>query len=86
MDWLDIILHAVAAAGMVGVLAVFGMNPWHAAIFNGVLWGVREFAQDWMKGYRPLYIWPIRRSTQKDWEFLAPLGVGFLVAGLVVMG
>lgn len=78
LDWEDIGLHVIAAVvfTVMYLLAVRIAGAthllWLGPVLNAVFWFVREVVQDINKGHRLLFVWPIRRSSQKDMEFVAP--------------
>ena len=81
LDWVDIGLHVFGAFVIVfGFGWLFGMQGWAltvAAVFNAILWPVREWWQDVRNGQIPA--WPTRRSLQKDMEAWLPAAFGFVV-------
>jgi len=81
LDWVDIGLHLLGAFVIVfGFGWLFGMQDWAlvaAAVFNAVLWPVREWWQDMRRNNVPA--WPERRSLQKDMEAWPPAAFGFVV-------
>jgi hypothetical protein len=76
LDWTDILLHVV---GVLIFFVFFGATILTFAIASAFLF-IREIVQDYNKGHRIPNIWPIRRSSQKDAEFIVP----FFIAGVIV--
>lgn len=74
LDWLDIVLHVLAAALAVGVVSRLGiMSPAVACLVNAAVWFVREGVQQYRKD-KPLN--PVGWSLQKHVEWLAPAATG----------
>jgi len=80
MDWIDIMLHVAAAVVLTGLLSMF-VAPIAAVIINALFFVEREVIQDLNKGNNPP--WPIRFSSQKWAEIVAPVVAGILAAGII---
>jgi len=79
LDWEDIMLHAAAATVACGFLTwLFPQFAWTTAVLNALFWGIREAIQDVEKGNVPP--WPVRLSSQKWAEFIAPTVMGAIIA------
>ena len=78
IDIIDPAFHAAAAAGFVLFGSLFGSAVF-AFIVSTMFWFVREVLQDYEKGHSLPNIWPLRFSTQKWAEFIAPAVSGFIV-------
>ena len=78
INWKDVSLHFLGGVILTFVLS-FMLPIYVAIIFNALFWFVREVIQDYNKGHKWPFIWPLRWSTQKFWEFVAPTLGGFLI-------
>jgi len=77
LDWLDILVHIAAAAGIYLALTLWiGLYPWQAAGVNAVFWFLREMYQQWQKG-KPMPPW--NWSLQKHLEWIAPTATGAIL-------
>lgn len=72
----DVLLHVGLVVGAV----ILTKGSWIAAAGLVLFLFVREIWQDQRKGHRFPQIWPLRRSSQKDAEFLVPALVACLLA------
>lgn len=75
----DVLLHVVGAIAFAVLWLIFVGHSWCLfAGINALFWFVREVIQD-LDGDHPLP-WPLRWSTQKFFEFVAPTLIGLLFA------
>lgn len=88
MDWVDIMLHVVATIAIMAIAlaltCVMHLHPMYLALAVSMFWFAREVWQDIRKGHNPP--WPVRFSTQKWAEFVAPAITALVIAMLAGFG
>lgn len=75
---IDLALHALGSIALTSAL-IFIFGTFIGVFLNILFWFGREIYQDYNKGHKWPYIWPIRRSTQKDLEFSVPTIISILL-------